>query len=189
MPFALGLVRKLAGGGREIYAADDHLLSPGNHSKYLAGHVVYPSPRSDTAGLLAELERIAREHEIDVVVPAFEEAFYISTQLERLSRVTKVFVSPFGTLARLHDKGLGSGDGAGRGPGLIADPRACVDRQLEARLALERVADLPSRQRRLFALQLAGLSYAETAVVTGDSVRTVDRQLRRAHACVRGQPD
>src|ERR1035437_3275516 len=29
MPFALGLVRKLAGGGREIYAADDHLLSPG----------------------------------------------------------------------------------------------------------------------------------------------------------------
>jgi hypothetical protein len=77
----------------------------GNHSKYLAGHFVYPSPRSDTAGFLAELERIAREHEIDVVVPAFEEAFYISTQLERLSRVTKVFVSPFGTLARLHDKG------------------------------------------------------------------------------------
>jgi glutathione synthase/RimK-type ligase-like ATP-grasp enzyme len=77
----------------------------GNHSKYLAGHFVYPSPRSDTAGFLAELERIAREHEIDVVVPAFEEAFYISTQLERLRRVTKVFVSPFGTLARLHDKG------------------------------------------------------------------------------------
>jgi hypothetical protein len=62
----------------------------GNHSKYLAGHFVYPSPRSDTTGFLAELERIAREHEIDVVVPAFEEAFYISTQLERLSRVTKV---------------------------------------------------------------------------------------------------
>jgi hypothetical protein len=42
----------------------------GNHSKYLAGHFVYPSPRSDTAAFLAELERIAREHEIDVVVPA-----------------------------------------------------------------------------------------------------------------------
>jgi predicted ATP-grasp superfamily ATP-dependent carboligase len=81
------------------------LLLPGNHSKYLAGHFVYPSPRSDTAGFLAELERIVGEHEIDVVVSAFEEALYISTQLERLSRVTKVFVSPFGTLARLHDKG------------------------------------------------------------------------------------
>jgi predicted ATP-grasp superfamily ATP-dependent carboligase len=82
------------------------VLSPGNHSKYLAGHFVYPSPRSDTAGFLAELERIVRDHEIDVIVPAFEEAFYISTQIERLSRATKVFASPFRTLARLHDKGV-----------------------------------------------------------------------------------
>lgn len=49
MPFALGMVRKLAAEGHEIYAADDHVLSPGNHSKYLADHFVYPSPRSDTA--------------------------------------------------------------------------------------------------------------------------------------------
>jgi predicted ATP-grasp superfamily ATP-dependent carboligase len=105
MPFALGLVRKLASEERELYAADDHLLSPGNHSKYLAGHFVYPSPRSDTAGFLAELERIVREHEIDVIVPAFEEVFYISSQIERLSGGTKVFASPFSTLARLHDKG------------------------------------------------------------------------------------
>jgi hypothetical protein len=42
MPFALGLVRKLASDEREIYAADDHLLSPGNHSKYLAGHSSIP---------------------------------------------------------------------------------------------------------------------------------------------------
>ncbi|MCA1700404.1 MAG: sigma-70 region 4 domain-containing protein [Actinobacteria bacterium] len=49
-------------------------------------------------------------------------------------------------------------------------------------------AELPPRQQRLFALQIAGLSYAETASVTGDSVRTVDRQLRRAHASVRRHP-
>jgi hypothetical protein len=48
MPFARGIVRKLAAAGHEIYAADDHALSPGNHSKYLAGHFVYPSPRGDT---------------------------------------------------------------------------------------------------------------------------------------------
>jgi hypothetical protein len=105
MPFALGMVRKLAAEGHEIYAADDHVLSPGNHSKYLAGHFVYPSPRSDTARFLDELERIAREHQIDVIVPAFEEAFYISTQIERLSRAATVFASPFRALARLHDKG------------------------------------------------------------------------------------
>jgi glutathione synthase/RimK-type ligase-like ATP-grasp enzyme len=104
MPFALGMVRKLAAEGYEIYAADDHMLSPGNHSKYLAGHFVYPSPRSDTAGFLAELERIVREYEIDVIIPTFEEVFYMSTQIERLRRATKVFASPFATLARLHDK-------------------------------------------------------------------------------------
>jgi hypothetical protein len=50
------------------------------------GHFVYPSPRSDTAAFLVELERIAQEHEIDVIVPAFEETFYISTQIARLSQ-------------------------------------------------------------------------------------------------------
>jgi hypothetical protein len=105
MPFAVGMVRMLASEGHEIYAADDQSLSPGNHSRYLAGRFVYPSPRRDTAGFLAELERIAQEYEIDVLVPTYEEAFYISTQLERLNRVTEVFASPFRTLAALHDKG------------------------------------------------------------------------------------
>jgi predicted ATP-grasp superfamily ATP-dependent carboligase len=41
-----------------------------------------------------------------VIVPAFEETFYISTQIARLSQSTKVFASPFSTLARLHDKGV-----------------------------------------------------------------------------------
>ena len=98
------MVRKLAYEGHKVYAADDQSLSPGNHSRYLAGRFVYPSPRRDTAGFLAELEWIAGEHEIDVIVPTFEEAFYISTQLARLSRVTEVFASPFRTLACLHDK-------------------------------------------------------------------------------------
>jgi hypothetical protein len=105
MPFALGMVRRLAAEGREIYAADDCSLSSGSHSKYLAGHFVYPSPRRDTAAFLVALERIVREHKIDVIVPTFEETFYISTQIERLSRFTNVFASPFSTLARLHDKG------------------------------------------------------------------------------------
>ena len=42
MPFALGMVRKLAEAGHEVYAADDYELSPGSHSKYLAGHFVTP---------------------------------------------------------------------------------------------------------------------------------------------------
>jgi RNA polymerase sigma factor (sigma-70 family) len=79
-------------------------------------------------------------------------------------------------------------DGRWRGGESIEDPRACVERQVTARAALQRLAELPPRQRRLFALQVAGFTYRETAAVTGDSVRTVDRQLRRAHAHVQRQP-
>lgn len=52
-----------------------------------------------------------------MIVPAFEEAFYISTQIERLSQFTKVFASPFRTLALLHDKGPSSGCYRGSGLG------------------------------------------------------------------------
>jgi len=80
------------------------------------------------------------------------------------------------------EQGRADGDS---GPERIEDRGPSLDRQLEARCALERVGELPPRQRHLFALQVAGLSYQEVAAVTGDSVRTVDRQLRRAHAEVR----
>jgi RNA polymerase sigma factor (sigma-70 family) len=44
----------------------------------------------------------------------------------------------------------------------------------------EVAATLPERKLRLVALQALGYSYAEIAALTGDTPRTVDRQLRRA---------
>jgi RNA polymerase sigma factor (sigma-70 family) len=54
-----------------------------------------------------------------------------------------------------------------------------------AREALRELAQLPLRQRQLFALHVAGYSYEEISQLNGDSVRTVDRQLRRARQRVR----
>lgn len=51
-----------------------------------------------------------------------------------------------------------------------------------AQEALEALAALPERQRRLLALKAAGYSYTEIAAIEGISWRTVDRQLRRARA-------
>ena len=104
MPFALGMVRQLADAEHEVYAADDYERSPGSHSKYLAGHFVYPSARRETEAFIDALERIIGEAGIDVVVPAFEEAFFISTQRDRLAQHATIFVAPFSALARLHDK-------------------------------------------------------------------------------------
>jgi DNA-directed RNA polymerase specialized sigma24 family protein len=80
-----------------------------------------------------------------------------------------------------------SGRGAVRAE-LVEDLRACLERQQAARAVLARVAALGPRHRELFALQVAGLSYREIADLTGDSVRTVDRQLTRAHERVRWGP-
>lgn len=104
MPFALAMIRKLAESGHDVFAADDSVRAPGSHSRYLAGHFVTASPREATEQFVADVERIAGENAIDVVIPAFEEAFYLSTQRDRLDRTAAVFCAPFATLARLHDK-------------------------------------------------------------------------------------
>jgi predicted ATP-grasp superfamily ATP-dependent carboligase len=106
MPFAIGMVRKLAGAGHAVFAADDYKLAPGSHSRYLEGHFVTASPRSETEQFVSDVERIVTEHGIEVVVPAFEEASYLATQHERLSRSATLYSAPFATLARLHDKAV-----------------------------------------------------------------------------------
>jgi len=104
MPFALAIIRKLAAQGHEVLAADAWEVSPGSHSRYVAEHFVTPSPRDATEAFVADVERIAAERRVDLIVPAFEEVFYLSTRWDRLARVTKPFFSRFGTLLPLHDK-------------------------------------------------------------------------------------
>ena len=57
--------------------------------------------------------------------------------------------------------------------------------QRDALDALNTLARLPDRQRRLAELQAAGFTYDEIAAITGTSRRAVDRHLRRAHAALR----
>lgn len=61
----------------------------------------------------------------------------------------------------------------GRAPDLLAE-------FAESHLRLLTIEHLPERQRRLVWLHGLGFSYAEIAGVTGDSRRTVERQLLRA---------
>jgi hypothetical protein len=105
MPFALDAIRKLGERGHEIIATDSYDASPGSHSRYLAGHFTTASASGDPAKFAADVESIAKEHEVDLVLPMFEEVFYLAAQHERLSRVTRLYAPPFRTLAQVHDKG------------------------------------------------------------------------------------
>ena len=105
MPFALDAIRKLGEGGHEVYASDSYQNSPGSHSRYLTGHFVTASPAGDPEGFAADVELIATENEIELILPMFEEVFYLAAQHGRLSAVTRLYAPPFRTLAQVHDKG------------------------------------------------------------------------------------
>ena len=55
----------------------------------------------------------------------------------------------------------------------------------EKRARLEAISELPGRQQRLVWLHGLGFSYDEIAAHTGDSSRTVERQLLRAKGRLR----
>ena len=61
----------------------------------------------------------------------------------------------------------------------LAGP-SLIDELAERRERLRAIRELPVRQRRLVWLQGLGYSYDEMAGATGDSRRTVERQLLRA---------
>jgi RNA polymerase sigma factor (sigma-70 family) len=64
----------------------------------------------------------------------------------------------------------------------VAEPAAphTVEQLIATRLRLEEIRNLPHRQRRAVLLFAFGLTYAEIAEQTADSVRSVERLLRRA---------
>lgn len=104
LPFALALIRKLAEAGHEVFASDAYEVAAGSHSRYLSGHLVTAPPATETEQFVADVERFCSQQRIDRVVPAFEEAFYLATQHERLDAVSELYTPPFATLARVHDK-------------------------------------------------------------------------------------
>jgi RNA polymerase sigma factor (sigma-70 family) len=62
-----------------------------------------------------------------------------------------------------------------------------LEELVEQHARLETISELPGRQQRLVWLQGLGFSYDEIAAQTGDSNRTVERQLLRAKKSLRGE--
>jgi len=104
LPHALGLVRALGEAGHEVYATDTFRLSPGLHSSHVKEHFVTASPTFETRTFVGQIADTVKNNSIDLVVPAFEEVFYLSRHLGDLPDPEKYFCSPLDTLRQLHDK-------------------------------------------------------------------------------------
>lgn len=102
--FALDIIRKLGSTGHTVVAADTYGGAIGNHSKYLTSHVVTASPRFATDDYIRDINKIVAEHDIDLIIPSFEEAFYLSARRGDLAGSVTLFTGEFDKLARLHDK-------------------------------------------------------------------------------------
>jgi predicted ATP-grasp superfamily ATP-dependent carboligase len=103
-PFALGLIRRLGAGGHEVLAADTYATAPGSHSKYVAESLVTVSPKFDTKRYCEQIAEIVAERAIDLVMPCFEEVFYLAKHMAELGDRERYFFPSLDVLTRLHDK-------------------------------------------------------------------------------------
>lgn len=103
-PFALDIIRKLGSTGHTVFASDTYDGAMGNHSKYAAGHTATASPTFDTDQFIADINEFVTENDIELIIPSFEEAFYLAARRGDLVEGVEVYTGPFEKLAMLHDK-------------------------------------------------------------------------------------
>jgi predicted ATP-grasp superfamily ATP-dependent carboligase len=102
---AIAVIRSLGREGYEVIAADSEPRSPGFYSKYASARLRYPPPRTDPEGAVEALLRAAREHRVDLVVPATEETvLLLSEARERFVGVTTLALPERDAYARTRDK-------------------------------------------------------------------------------------
>jgi glutathione synthase/RimK-type ligase-like ATP-grasp enzyme len=104
IPTAIDEIRKLGQRGHTVVASDTISTAAGSHSRHAARSKVTASPQRQTRRFIDDVARILREERIDVVLPAFEEVFYLARHADELAPHAKLFFPPFETLATLHDK-------------------------------------------------------------------------------------
>ena len=104
MPFAVDEIRKLGQQGHEVYAADTFRTAPGSHSAEVHERLVVPAPKQETDAFVAAVAEVCEREGIDLIVPMFEEVFYLARHRDRLPSSTSLFCPPFDLLAKVHDK-------------------------------------------------------------------------------------
>ena len=104
LPHALGEIRKLGQAGHEIYATDTFRTAPGLSSNQVTEAIITAAPAFETQAFIEDLKKIITDRGIDKLIPCFEELFYIAKHVDQLEGLTDVFLSPFETLIRLHNK-------------------------------------------------------------------------------------
>ncbi|MCB1251178.1 MAG: hypothetical protein KDB36_17305 [Acidimicrobiales bacterium] len=104
MFFAVDQIRKLGDAGHEVFAADTFRAAPGRHSRDVTHRRLVPPPASEPLAFVAAVAELVHDESIDLVLPQFEEVFYLARHRNVLEGLTECFFGEFDVMARLHDK-------------------------------------------------------------------------------------
>jgi len=100
----LDLARTLSKAGHKVYVAESSPIHISRFSASVSWSFTVPSPRFHPQKYIDALEKIVKKKKIDLIIPIFEEIFYLSKGLDRLSKHCQVLSSDFPTLIELHNK-------------------------------------------------------------------------------------
>lgn len=103
-PASLELIRLLSLGGHTVHVADSFDIHLSKRSKGVFKNHLVPPPRQETIAYGDALENIILEEKIDLVIPTFEESFWVSKFKDRLEAHCSVFVDDLSKLRKLHNK-------------------------------------------------------------------------------------
>lgn len=99
---SVALVRAMHGVGGRIDVADPFKLAPALHSHAVdKGHVV-AAPAREPLRFVEDVAKIVEDRGIDLIVPSFEDGFYLSRYADRLG--AEIFSPPFSAIEVLHNK-------------------------------------------------------------------------------------
>lgn len=101
-PGATGLVRALHAAGATVDAADAYQLAPALHSGAVAQRHVVAATARQPVQFARDVAAIVSDRRIDLVVPSFEEGFYLANYAALVP--TPIFAPDFATIVRLHNK-------------------------------------------------------------------------------------
>lgn len=103
-PVTLDLARRFKQYGHEVYVAESVKYHLCRYSSAVKKSFLVPSPAKYQSEYINALSSLIQKYKIDLLVPTCEESFYIASEQERLSRLTKVLVDKIEKLDLLHNK-------------------------------------------------------------------------------------
>lgn len=102
---ALDLARHFMNADCEVYLADSMPTIVGSYSNSIKKYFTIPSPRYNKQEFMQQLLDIIQEYKIDLLIPTFEETFYIAQYHAHYPiKGCTVFCAPFATIHHLHHK-------------------------------------------------------------------------------------